>query len=145
MGLLMDKSGQYRAELTSRVQTIAVGTFKKVQSDEEKKEVAKMMHAWRVLRIFEASILDAITTAIRAGGARAGEILDEAANADDEDEEFPDVVEPDPSVPLEDPPVAHGIPVEPKPKRSKTAADENGNAAKVVAEVRQAPFVRLSK
>merc|ERR1712060_780657 len=101
--LLMDKSGHGKAELTDRVQTIAVGTFKKVQSDDEKKEVAKMINAWRVLKIFEASVLDAIHAKIRAGGPRATEILDEAANADDDDEEFPDMVEPEKSPPPEEP------------------------------------------
>lgn len=145
--LLMDNSGRYRAELTDRVQAIAVGTFKKVQSDQEKGEVAKMIHAWRVLKIFEASVLDSIHAAIRLGGARAGEILDEAANADDDDEEFPDLVDvPEKSSPLEETEGENGAVPTPKIKKPKLAENVNGGATTTAAEVRPAaPVARVAK
>mmetsp|Transcript_40122 Transcript_40122/g.93188 ORF Transcript_40122/g.93188 Transcript_40122/m.93188 type:complete len:424 (+) Transcript_40122:62-1333(+) len=89
--LLMDNAGQYKAELTDRVQAITVNAFRKVQSFQEKREVARMLHAWQELKIFDSGVLEAIRAAIRAGDDVAAKVLDEASVAEEEDE---DVVAP---------------------------------------------------
>mmetsp|Transcript_9785 Transcript_9785/g.25690 ORF Transcript_9785/g.25690 Transcript_9785/m.25690 type:complete len:447 (-) Transcript_9785:116-1456(-) len=81
--LLMDSTGRYKAELLDRVQAMAVCAFRKVQKEQEKREVARMLHAWQELKIFDASVMEAIRTTIRGGGAAASQILDEAAEDDE--------------------------------------------------------------
>mmetsp|Transcript_158900 Transcript_158900/g.509653 ORF Transcript_158900/g.509653 Transcript_158900/m.509653 type:complete len:432 (+) Transcript_158900:203-1498(+) len=94
--LLMDNTGRYKAELADRVHGVAVNAFKKVPSDREKREVARMLHAWQELRIFDAALLEAIRLAIRGGGVAAARILDEVAAADEEDDEDSGSQEPAP-------------------------------------------------
>jgi hypothetical protein len=78
--LLMDNSSRYKAELLDRVQAMTVTAFRKVQKDSEKREVAKMLHAWQELKIFESAVVEAVRTAIRsAGGEKAARLLSEAA------------------------------------------------------------------
>lgn len=85
--LLMDNTGRYKLELTHRVQAITEHTFQKVESRQEKREVARMFHAWQELKIFDASVLERIRSSIFDGDAVASEILQEAVIVDDEDEE----------------------------------------------------------
>eukprot|EP00931_Biecheleriopsis_adriatica_P105207 TRINITY_DN79774_c0_g1_i1.p1 TRINITY_DN79774_c0_g1~~TRINITY_DN79774_c0_g1_i1.p1 ORF type:complete len:428 (+),score=93.36 TRINITY_DN79774_c0_g1_i1:111-1394(+) len=85
--LLMDKTGRYKAELAGRVQSVAVHAFRKVQSDAEKREIARMVHAWQELKIFDTAVLQSIKAAIRAVGEQAGRILDEEGDAEDEEDE----------------------------------------------------------
>jgi len=85
--LLMDNTGRYKFELTHRVQAITEHIFRKVQSRQEKREVARMVHAWQELKIFDASVLERIRLSIFDGDAVASEILKEAVMVDDEDEE----------------------------------------------------------
>jgi len=146
--LLMDNTGRYKAALIDRMQVITVGAFKKVQSEAEKKEVARMLHAWGELKIFEATVLDPIRASIRSGGARAGEILDEAAVADEDDEDFPAMVSPVPA----GSPLPEGSPVQgeneicgndavPKAKKPKVAESADGTADKTVKDVNPKPAV----
>jgi len=85
--LLMDKTGRYKLELTNRVQAITEHTFRQVQSRQEKREVARMLHAWQELKIFDAAVLAQIRSSIFDGDAAASEILQEAVMVDDEEEE----------------------------------------------------------
>merc|ERR1712039_230211 len=55
------------------------------------------------------------------------------------------MVEPERSPPLEEPTAANATPLEPKIKRPKVAENGDATAAKPVAQVRQAPFVRITK
>jgi len=88
--LLMDNTGRYKAELAGRVQVIMVHSFKKVQSRQEKQEVARMLHTWQELNIFDVAVLEAIRSVFRSGDATAALILDEAAVVDeDEDDDMP--------------------------------------------------------
>jgi len=87
--LLMDNTGRYKAELADRVQVVIVHAFRKVQSPQEKREVARMLHTWQELKIFEAVLLEAIRAEIRAGDVAAKLILDEATVADEDDDEAP--------------------------------------------------------
>lgn len=87
--LLMDNTGRYKAELADRVQVVVVHAFRKVQSPQEKREVARMLHTWQELKIFEAVLLEAIRAEIRAGDVAAKLILDEATVADEDDDEAP--------------------------------------------------------
>mmetsp|Transcript_63247 Transcript_63247/g.142526 ORF Transcript_63247/g.142526 Transcript_63247/m.142526 type:complete len:428 (-) Transcript_63247:74-1357(-) len=96
--LLMDNTGRYKAELTDRVQVIAVNSFRKVQSEVEKREVAKMIHTWHELKIFEVALLEAIREAIRSMGVQATRILEEARAADEDEEEAPARASPSPPV-----------------------------------------------
>lgn len=101
--LLMDKTGRYKAEFMDRVKDMAVIAFKKVPSDKERSEVAKMLHAWQELSIFEATVLEGTRAAVRATSASAGPILDEAAAALAEEDDEPEPVTARPWYP-----VAHG-------------------------------------
>lgn len=92
--LLMDNTGRYKAELADRVQEVIVHSFRKVQSQQEKREVARMLHAWQELRIFEAVLLEAIRAEIRAVDVGASVLLDEASAADEDDDEAPAVEDP---------------------------------------------------
>jgi len=85
--LLMDNTGRYKAELADRVQAVIVHAFSKVQSPQEKREVARMLHTWQELKIFEAILLEAIRTEIRTGDVAAAVILDEATAADEDDDD----------------------------------------------------------
>jgi len=85
--VLMDNTGRYKLELTHRVQAITEHTFRQVQSRQEKREVARMFHAWQELKIFDAFVLEQIRSSIFDGDAAASEILQEAVMVDDEDEE----------------------------------------------------------
>jgi hypothetical protein len=66
--LLMDNTGRYKAELTDRVQGISVKAFAEVDTDLERKEVARMLQTWLELKIFERPVLEAIKAAIRSNG-----------------------------------------------------------------------------
>lgn len=89
--LLMDNTGRYKAELTERVQGISVKAFSEVQTDLERKEVARMLQTWLELKIFERPVLEAIKSAIRSNGrtgAAGLKLLDEVdLLVDDEPEE----------------------------------------------------------
>jgi len=87
--LLMDKTGRYKTEFVDRIKDMVVTAFKKVPSDQERREVAKMLHAWQELSIFEAAVLEGTRAAVRATSASAGIIFDEAAVADEDDEPEP--------------------------------------------------------
>jgi len=87
--LLMDNTGRYKTELADRVQPVAVNTFKKAQSEQEKREVVRMLHAWQELRIFDPAMLDAVRGAIRTSGEAAASLLDEPVHMDDDDEAAP--------------------------------------------------------
>jgi len=92
--LLMDNTGRYKAELTDRVQAITVNAFRKVQSPQEKREVARVLHAWRELKIFDVVVLEAIRSMICSDGVAAAEVLDEAAGADEDDDDAVALEEP---------------------------------------------------
>lgn len=81
--LLMDNTGSYKTQLKKRIHAIAVHAFRKVQSELERQEVARMLHAWRELKIFEKSVLSAIHGTLRSGNEAFAHILDDA----EEDEE----------------------------------------------------------
>lgn len=85
--LLMDNTGSYKTELKERIQVMAVHAFRKVQSDLERQEVARMLHAWRELKIFDAKVLSSIASTLRSNQAHS-HILDEA-DEDDADEGAP--------------------------------------------------------
>lgn len=86
--LLLDNTGSYKAELSDRIQMASVHTFRKVQSAAEKREVARVLHAWRELRIISPEVADGVAATLRTlGGEAASRILDEASAPDDEDEE----------------------------------------------------------
>lgn len=91
--LLMDNTGRYKTEFTDRVQAIAVNAFRKVQSDQEKREIARMLHAWQELKIFDTTVLDTIRSTISSGNIEAGRILNEAGEMDEEDEDDAPVTE----------------------------------------------------
>jgi len=131
--LLMDNTGRYKAELTDRVQAIAVNTFRKAQSEQEKREVARMLHAWQELKIFEAPVLEAVRAAIRSGDdASAGRILDEAVVAEEDEEDgfatseaapAPQGVEPDPPAAKKRKVVENGGPVAKDPRDAVARTD----------------------
>lgn len=104
--LLMDKSGNYRTELEDRVRAVAVHAFCKVQSDQEKRELAKMLHSWRVLRIFGEASLEEISAVIRRDSPKAAHFLDEAA--EDDDEIVPEPAAPSPPATTELPTATSG-------------------------------------
>ncbi|CAJ1460726.1 unnamed protein product, partial [Effrenium voratum] len=87
--LLMDNTGCYKTELTDRIHGIAVHAFRKVQSEAERREVARILHAWQELRIFDFETLSAVKAMLRATGEAACRILDEASADDDLDEVAP--------------------------------------------------------
>lgn len=118
--LLMDNTGRYKAELTDRVQAIAVSAFRKVQSPQEKREVARMLQAWQELKIFDAAVVEEIRTVIRSIGAEAGKILDEASMADEEEEPEPEV-----SVQREKVEADAGAPPVKKPKITPAVTNTN--------------------
>jgi len=85
--LMLDNSGRYKAELLDRVQAMTVHAFKKVQKEQEKREIAKMLHVWQELRIFDAQVTQAIRSTIRNNGKPVDcKVLDEAEAAADDDE-----------------------------------------------------------
>lgn len=86
--LLMDNSGRYKAELVSRIQGLAVHAFVKVQSESEKREVARMLQAWQVIKIFDAGLIEATRTAIRSKSAKSAHLIDEETELVDEDAEL---------------------------------------------------------
>lgn len=83
--LMMDNTGNYKAEMTDKIQAIAMHAFRKVQSVAEKQEVARMLHAWQELKIFDKAILESIRSSLRSGGEEASRILAEGAAAEEED------------------------------------------------------------
>lgn len=85
--LMMDNTGNYKAEMTNKIQAIAMHAFRKVQSVPEKQEVARMLHAWQELKIFDKAILESIRSTLRSGGEEASRILDEGATAEEDDED----------------------------------------------------------
>lgn len=133
--LLMDNTGRYKAELQDRVQAISVCAFKKVQKEQEKREVAKMLHTWQELKIFDYVVIEAVRAAIRSGGGpSAGRLLDEAAKEAAEEVELEPASSPEPEAP------ASGAPVAKKPK----VASANG-ASKPVEARKLAPAVELHR
>lgn len=80
--LLMDNTGSYKTELKERIQVMTVHAFRKVQSDLERQEVARMLHAWRELKIFDAKVLSSIASTLRSNQAHS-HILDEAEDDDE--------------------------------------------------------------
>jgi len=87
--LLMDNTGRYKAEFVDRVHAIAVSSFRKVQSDQERREIGRMLHAWQELKIFDPSVLEAIKATIRSSGAQAALIIDEVGTLDEDDDDAP--------------------------------------------------------
>mmetsp|Transcript_56474 Transcript_56474/g.104570 ORF Transcript_56474/g.104570 Transcript_56474/m.104570 type:complete len:374 (+) Transcript_56474:196-1317(+) len=85
--LLMDSTGRYKTELAERVQALLVAAFKKVKSDKEKREVARILLTWQDLRIFEVAILEASRSAIRTSGDRSSHLIDEVQEEVDVDVE----------------------------------------------------------
>jgi len=85
--LLMDNTGRYKVELADRVQAIIVHAFRKVQSRREKREVARMLHTWQELKVFDAAVLDVIRAVISADDDAATVILNEATVADEDDDD----------------------------------------------------------
>lgn len=86
--LLMDNTGRYKEVFRDRVQSVMVHAFKKVGA-QEKREVARMLHTWQELKIFDVSVLDAIRCTIRSCDARASAILDDAAVAEEDEDTVP--------------------------------------------------------
>lgn len=82
----MDQSGRYKLEFQDMIQGFVVAAFKKVPSDQERREVAKMLQAWQELRIFDSTVLEAAKSTIRSTSASGAKILEEAAAQDDDDE-----------------------------------------------------------
>ena len=80
--LLMDNTSSYKIELKERIQGLTVQAFRKVQSDLERREVARMIYAWRELKIFDMEVLNAISKTLRSNEAH-GRILDEEEEDDD--------------------------------------------------------------
>lgn len=127
--LLMDNTGRYKAEFVDRIKGIAVRAFLKVQSDQERKEVAHMLQTWQELKIFDRVVLEAIKTAIRAGGAggAAGlKLLDEIELPADDGDSDPEESKANPSASL---PPAGGV----KRKREEAAAPASNDAAVAAA------------
>jgi len=121
--LLMDNSCRYKAELLDRVQAMTVTAFNKVQKDSEKREVAKMLHAWRELKIFEATVVDAVRAAIRdTGGDKAAQLLSEAAAEAAEE------------VLLESAPVLAGSTASPPPPKKAKVAETPVEEARTVSD-----------
>lgn len=85
--LLMDTTSSFRAEFADKIEALTVHSFKKAQSDDERKEVARVFHAWNVLKIFETPVLQAVRNALRAIGPSASSLIEEVSAADEEDEE----------------------------------------------------------
>mmetsp|Transcript_16030 Transcript_16030/g.37812 ORF Transcript_16030/g.37812 Transcript_16030/m.37812 type:complete len:439 (-) Transcript_16030:86-1402(-) len=120
--LLMDPTGRYKAELADRVQGLLVATYKKVKSDKEKRQVARILLTWQDLHIFDAKILEASRHAIRTSGDPSSHLLDEVQDEadvdDDDDDEKGQVSGPSPV------PAPPGVPVYfPSPKRQKMEPD----------------------
>mmetsp|Transcript_87842 Transcript_87842/g.226445 ORF Transcript_87842/g.226445 Transcript_87842/m.226445 type:complete len:452 (-) Transcript_87842:57-1412(-) len=117
--LLMDNTGRYKACLKDRVQTVVVQAFRKVKSDQEKKEVARMLHTWQELKIFDFLVLEAVRAEIRSGGGNAAaaeaaaRILDEAAAAGDDEDDEPTLIPPGPGAAA--PEAAPAAPARPTP------------------------------
>eukprot|EP00434_Breviolum_minutum_P003188 symbB.v1.2.002806.t1/scaffold91.1/size338584/11 len=78
----MDNTSSYKIELKERIQGLTVQAFRKVQSDLERREVARMIYAWRELKIFDMEVLNAISKTLRSNEAH-GRILDEEEEDDD--------------------------------------------------------------
>jgi len=85
--LMMDNTGSYKVEMSNQIQAIAVHAFRKVPSESEKQEVARMLHAWKELKTFDKAILESIGSTLRSGGEEATRILNAGAAAEDEDDE----------------------------------------------------------
>jgi hypothetical protein len=93
--LLMDNTGRYKAELADRVQGIAVKAFLEVQTEQERKEVIRMLQTWRELRIFEKDVFEAIKEKIRSSGReKILKLLDEVDLSVEEDAELLEVEAP---------------------------------------------------
>jgi len=118
--------GQHRI-LSDRIQMASVHTFRKVQSAAEKREVARVLHAWRELRIISSEVADGIAATLRTlGGEAASRILDEASAPDDEDDEPYSM----PTRATGPAPAAKGQPQpEPPTKRAKVASADPCAAA----------------
>lgn len=90
--LLMDNSGRFKAEFAERVHIVALNTFRKAGSDQERREVVKMLHVWQELKIFSKEVLESIRAAIRSSGEKHAHLLDEASLAAEEEEEMPEML-----------------------------------------------------
>lgn len=83
--LLMDNSGRYKVELSERVKGIAIRAFSKVQTEQEQREVARMLHTWQELKIFDTTVVEAIRAEIRSSvPAAKASILDEVYAAEED-------------------------------------------------------------
>lgn len=85
--LLMDRTGQYKIELSKFARNMTVTGFKKVRGSDEKRDVANLIKAWKELRNFDDAIFQDIIGSIRKSGDSESHILDEVMNAESEDEE----------------------------------------------------------
>merc|ERR1719369_1666729 len=112
----MDNTCRFKVELADKVQHMAVNTFRKATSDSERKEVARILRVWHELKVFDASVLDGIRTAIRATGATVSRQFDEAEAAADDDD-----LEASPAAMPEAPKVS--VPGPAPPKRARLDAN----------------------
>lgn len=139
--LLMDNTSSYKIELKDRIQGLTVQAFRKVQSDLERREVARMIHAWRELKIFDIEVLNAISKTLRSNEAH-GRILDEEEDDDD-------AVAPPAAAPI---PVPQGVPpvTAPYPGMSATGArmttgEAKSKKAKVATSISKAATAPVPK
>jgi len=116
--LLMDNTGRFKAELADRVQAVVLNTFRKAPSEQEKREVVRIVHAWQGLKIFDAAVLETMRSAIGNSSPVGRRILDEVA-AGEEDDDAPEP-EPRKATPtVERPAVGASIP-QPAAKKTET-------------------------
>lgn len=83
--LLMDNTGRYKAEFSGRLQGLLTAAFQKAQSDKDRREVARMLHAWRGLKIFDLDTFEATRSAICDGDPAIATLLDEADMVDEDE------------------------------------------------------------